>query len=149
MTSPAAPEPDSPGKIRTWWHPLVAGFLRWQLRDHYEVQEEVPVGKKPLQIDAGYTELVVYMAQQVEQFRRLGKEFAMQHLGAENEMLQTLKDMYSALPVEERLEYLTTEERLKGLSPEQVFEALSPEALDRLKQLMQERAKVDDNTNPK
>jgi hypothetical protein len=97
---------------------------------------------------AGYTELVVFMAQQIEQFRRLGKEFAMQHLGSEDEMLQTLKDMYAALPVEERLQSLTTEERLAGLSPEQVFEALSPEARDRLKQLVQEQAKLDDNANP-
>jgi hypothetical protein len=107
------------------------------------------------------------MAQQIEQFRRRGKEFAMQHLGSEDEMLQTLKDMYSALPVEERLECLTPEQlrqalspeerlkdlspekRIEGLSPEQVFEALSPEARDRLRQLMQEQAKVDDNANPK
>ena len=26
-------------------------MLRWQLGSHYEVHEEVPVGKKPLQID--------------------------------------------------------------------------------------------------
>jgi hypothetical protein len=51
MTTPAEPEGDKPGKIRTWWHPLLAGFLRWQLGSHYEVFEEVPVGKKPLQID--------------------------------------------------------------------------------------------------
>ncbi len=47
-----AGEPESrPGKIRTWWHPLLANMLRWQLASHYEVQEEVLVGKKPLQID--------------------------------------------------------------------------------------------------
>ena len=44
-------EEDKPGKIRTWWHPLLAAFLRWQLGSHYEVLEEKPVGKKPLQID--------------------------------------------------------------------------------------------------
>lgn len=42
---------DRPGKIRTWWHPLLASLLRWQLGDCYELQEEVNVGKKPLQID--------------------------------------------------------------------------------------------------
>jgi hypothetical protein len=51
MTTPAEPEGGKPGKIRTWWHPLLAGFLRWQLGSHYELFEEVPVGKKPLQID--------------------------------------------------------------------------------------------------
>src|SRR5271166_2532689 len=49
----ASSEADSskPGKIRTWWHPLLAGLLRWQLGRHYQLQEEVPVGQKPLQID--------------------------------------------------------------------------------------------------
>src|SRR5436190_22700091 len=40
-----------PGKIRTWWHPLLANLLRWQLGNHYHLEEEVPVGQKPLQID--------------------------------------------------------------------------------------------------
>src|SRR5271154_838892 len=47
-TSAAA---NAPGKLRTWWHPLLAGLLRWQLGSHYQLQEEVPVGQKPLQID--------------------------------------------------------------------------------------------------
>jgi hypothetical protein len=41
----------TPGKIRTWWHPLLASLLRWQLGSHYQLLEEVPVGQKPLQID--------------------------------------------------------------------------------------------------
>jgi len=50
--SPTPPAPDSkPGKIRTWWHPLLASFLRWQLGSHYHLEEEMPVGQKPLQID--------------------------------------------------------------------------------------------------
>jgi hypothetical protein len=263
MATTAEQEGDRPGKVRTWWHPLLASFLRWQLGSHYEVQEEVPVGKKPLQIDllllhkergelseqarkvlaglveylndytlvelkspsdtlragdfqtllayallyraqnqptlspgrltlliiaprlsgpyaeelrllgvrtrqgqdgiwrleegtlghpawlletavlagqdhpvltllsprflrqgtqtydelrqAGYTELVVYMAQQIQQFQRLGKEFAMQHLGTEDEMAQAIRDLLASMPVEQRLE---------GLSPERVFKEL-------------------------
>src|SRR5258708_14510090 len=42
---------NKPGKIRTWWHPLLANLLRWQLGSHYHLEEEVPVGQKPLQID--------------------------------------------------------------------------------------------------
>src|SRR6202049_1878407 len=42
---------NQPGKIRTWWHPLLANLLRWQLGSHYHLEEEVPVGQKPLQID--------------------------------------------------------------------------------------------------
>jgi hypothetical protein len=45
------PEEGKPGKIRTWWHPLLAGLLRWQPGNHYHLEEEVPVGQKPLQID--------------------------------------------------------------------------------------------------
>src|SRR6516164_8065372 len=53
-TSSPPPEPQPParpGKTRTWWHPLLASLLRWQLGSHYHLQEEVPVGQKPLQID--------------------------------------------------------------------------------------------------
>src|SRR6516165_1955533 len=49
---PAGQPPGAtPGKIRTWWHPLLASLLRWQLGSHYHLEEEVPVGQKPLQID--------------------------------------------------------------------------------------------------
>jgi hypothetical protein len=286
MTTPADQESDKPGKLRTWWHPLLAAFLRWQLGSHYQVQEEVPVGKKPLQIDilllrktqgelseearkilaglaeylndytlvelkspsdtlragdfqtllayallyraqneptlepgkltliviaprltspyadelrllgvtarqetegiwrleggtlghpawlletavladrnhpllslisprvlragaqtyeelrlAGYTEMVVYMAQQIQQFQQRGKEFAMQHFGSEEEMRQAMRDVLAAMPVEDRLEGLSmrdvlaamsVEERLKGLSAEQLRQALPPEQL--------------------
>src|SRR5436305_10771792 len=55
--SSASPQPagqqaaTTPGKTRTWWHPLLANLLRWQLGSHYHLEEEVPVGLKPLQID--------------------------------------------------------------------------------------------------
>src|SRR5204863_3074292 len=56
MSSPPSqptdqPSATTPGKIRTWWHPLLASLLRWQLGSHYRLEEEVPVGQKPLQID--------------------------------------------------------------------------------------------------
>jgi hypothetical protein len=294
--------PPSPGKIRTWWHPLLANLLRWQLGTHYHLEEEVPVGQKPLQIDilllhkeqgelppsaqqalaglvehlgeltllelkspsdtlragdfqtflayallyraqnqpllrpsdlhllvlaprltkpyreelrvlgvtpqpqqpgvwrlegglavhpawvleteelaglshplltlfsptflrdgvatydalhrAGYTTLVVYLAQQIHQFRLLGKEFAMQHLGSE-EMRRVLRDILATLPPDERLEVLspeerlrglTPEERLKGLSPEERLQGLSAEELERLRRLLQSQAKADDSS---
>jgi hypothetical protein len=54
--NPTVPQPDEsttskPGKIRTWFHPLLVALLRWQLGSHYEIKEEVPIGTKPLQID--------------------------------------------------------------------------------------------------
>jgi hypothetical protein len=53
MNSSAEPEPTgaTPGKTRTWWHPLLVNLLRWQLGSHYRLEAEVLVGQKPLQID--------------------------------------------------------------------------------------------------
>jgi hypothetical protein len=285
---PAGQPPGAtPGKIRTWWHPLLASLLRWQLGSHYHLEEEVPVGQKPLQIDilllqkeqgelpqsarqilaglveylgdltllefkspsdtlragdfqtflayallyraqnqpllesgklhllvlaprltrpyrqelqalgvtaqaeapgiwrlqggpvvhpswvleteelaglshplltlvspkflqdrvttydalrrGGYTELVVYLAQQINQFRLRGKEFAMQHLGSEDQMEQALRDFLATLPPEERLEGLSPEERLRGLSPEE---------LEHLRQLLQTQTRTDNSSPP-
>jgi hypothetical protein len=286
-TSAQPPEPPPvtrPGKTRTWWHPLLASLLRWQLGSHYHLEEEVPVGQKPLQIDllllqkeqgelpasarrilaglveylgqwtlvefkspsdtlragdfqtflayallyraqnqplleparlhllvlaprltgpyreellalgvtlqpqepgvwrlhggeavhptwvletetlaglnhplltlvspvflergaatyqlfrqGGYTELVVYLAQQIEQFRLRGEEFAMQHLGAEEELKQVMRRIVAAMSPAERLEFLSHEELLEGLSPEQ---------LERLRRLLEQRRLADGN----
>jgi hypothetical protein len=296
MTTPTQQAGDRPGKIRTWWHPLLASFLRWLLGSHYQVQEEVPVGKKPLQIDilllhreqgeladqarkvlagmvehlndytlvelkspsdtlragdyqtllayallyraqnepmldpacltllviaprltspyaeelcllgvttredppgiwrleggtlghpawlletavlagqdhpvlslfsprflrqgvqtyeelreAGYTELVIYMAQQIQQFQRLGTEFAMQHLGTEDELFQVLRDLFAEMPVEQRLKMLSPEERLKGLTPEERLKGLSPEEMEQMKELLQRQTTGDDPSKP-
>jgi hypothetical protein len=304
----------APGKTRTWWHPLLANLLRWQLGTHYHLQEEVPVGLKPLQIDillllkeqgelpesarqilaglveylgeltllefkspsdtlragdfqtflayvllyraqnqpllppdklhlvvvaprltrpyrdelgvmnvtaqqqqpgiwrlqgglvlhptwvletevlaglshplltlvsptflnngvatydtlrqGGYTNLVVYLAQQIHQFRLLGREFAMQHLGADDQMEKAWRELLAnlspeerlwglapeellrALPPEERLRGLPPEERLRGLSLEDRLRGLSPEDLERLRQLLQTQTKADDSSRP-
>jgi len=297
---------NKPGKIRTWWHPLLTNFLRWQLGSHYQLEEEVPVGQKPLQIDVlllrkqqgdlpphaqrilaglvaylndvtllefkspsdtlragdlqtflayallyraqndpllapdklhllvvaprltkaygeelralavtaqeeqpgiwalhggpvthrtwvlettvlagvdhplltlfsprflqhgqhtyaelhegGYTELVVFLAQQIQQFQRRGDEFAMQHLGTEEEMEQILLDILATLPPEKRLQVLSPEERLQGLSPEKRLEGLSleerlrgltPEELERLRLLLQQPPGDADSLNAK
>ncbi len=42
---------DQPGKIRTWWHPLLARLLDHALATEYRVLEEVLVGKLPLRLD--------------------------------------------------------------------------------------------------
>jgi hypothetical protein len=277
-----------PGKVRTWWHPLLAGLLRWQLSPAYQVSEEVPVGTKPLQIDilllrresgelpdsvkkllagiaehlndytllelkgptdtlragdfrtlvayahlycaqmvpllepgrlsllvlaprltrpyrdelracgvaaqaespgtwrlegplmyplwvletealaggehplltvfspamlkerrrvlrelrlGGHEELLVYMAQQIQQFHVAGEEFAMQHLGTQ-ELEQMKHDLWREIRDEmtpqERLEGLSPEERLEGLSPEELLAALTPEQRERLRAMLQQ-----------
>jgi hypothetical protein len=90
------------------------------------------------------------------QFRVLGRDFDMQHLGAENEMTKILCDLWDAmtdeereraLPKEQRLKGLTPEERLKGLpakervkglSVEERLEGLTPEDWERLRQWLQQ-----------
>jgi hypothetical protein len=100
---------------------------------------------------------VVYLAQQIHQFRLRGKEFAMQHLGSEDQMQQALDDLLASLSPEERLRGLTPddllaglspEERLRGLAPEDLLRALSPEELERLLQLLQTQTKADDSSRP-
>src|SRR5262249_48982221 len=115
----------------------------------------------------GDINLVVYLAQQIQQFRQRGKEFAMQHLGSEDEMKQAWhnlltsltpedwREVLSTMPVEvrleglapeERLRGLAPEERLRGLAPEERLRGLAPEELERLRQLLQEQAKTDDSS---
>jgi hypothetical protein len=302
---PSGQPPATPGKTRTWWHPLLASVLRWQLGSHYHLLEEVPVGRKPLQIDllllekgqgdlpayarqilaglverlgeltliefkspsdalqagdfqtflayallyraqnqpllepgklhllvvaprltrpyreelqvlgvtahqeepgiwrlqggvvvhdtwvletevlaglshplltvlsphvlqarvatydalhqGGYNKLMMYVFQQINQFRLLGKEFAMQHLGAEDEMQLTWRDLLASLPPEERMEGIAPQERIKGLSPEDRLEGLSledrlrglsPEEWKRLQKLVEIRTQADNSSRP-
>jgi hypothetical protein len=97
---------------------------------------------------SGYTELVVYLGQQVHQFHLQGREFAMQHLHAEDEMEQVLRDFIATLSTEERLAGMSNQERLKGMSAEECLEALPSEEVERLRQLLEKRAKEDDSSHP-
>ncbi len=40
-----------PGRTRTWWHPLLARLLDYELATGYAVRDEVLVGKLPLRVD--------------------------------------------------------------------------------------------------
>ena len=110
-----------------------------------------------------------YMLQQIEQFRTLGKEFAMQHTGTETmgelaEELQTAfleampvekrlrglpaedrlrglpaEDRLRGLPAEDRLRGLPAEDRLRGLSPEELAGGLSEEQAARLRKLLERK----------
>ncbi len=42
---------DQPGKTRTWWHPLLVRMLGFALDSAFKVEQEVSVGKLPLQVD--------------------------------------------------------------------------------------------------
>ena len=73
----------------------------------------------------GYTEMVTYVAQQIHLFRRLGKEFAMQHLGSE-ELQRVWRDILADTPPEERLDGLTVDD-LRKLPPEKLERRLLQE----------------------
>jgi hypothetical protein len=95
----------------------------------------------------GYTNLVVYLAQQVHQFRLRGQEFAMQHLGTEDELKQVLYDLWDTLTPEEKLEHLSREEalpligKLLARAPlEQRLVGLSQEERERLLELLRQPA---------
>jgi hypothetical protein len=84
--------------------------------------------------------LLYYMLQQVQLFRSLGEDFAMQHkdseyLGEVEEELQTA--VLEAIPLERRLRGLTPEELLRVLSPEEMVRGLSKEQAERLRELLE------------
>jgi hypothetical protein len=116
-------------------HPLLSLLSPAFLENRVAVYELLRQG--------GYTNLVVYLGQQIHQFRLRGKEFAMQHLGAEDQMEKVLRDFLATLPPEERLEGLSPAERLRGLSPEDLLRGLSPDDRERLRQLLQNQNKTE------
>ncbi len=90
----------------------------------------------------GHGLLLWYVLQQIEQFRKMGKEFAMQHADTEymgdlEEELQTA--VLETIPVEKRLRGLPPEERLRGLSPEELADGLTEEQAASLRELLERR----------
>jgi hypothetical protein len=88
--------------------------------------------------------------QQVARFRKLAKEFAMQHAGTQylDEVEDELQAILDGMPVENRLRGLSPEERLRGLPPEERLRGLSPgelaagltdEQAERLRELLEHR----------
>jgi hypothetical protein len=111
-------------------HPLLTLFSPRFLEDTAGTYDALQQG--------GYTEMVTYLAQQIHLFRRLGKEFAMQHLGSE-ELRRVWHNILADTPAEERLEGLSAEERLKGLSAEE---------LERLRQMLQKQPRANGTSPP-
>ena len=101
---------------------------------------------------SGHGLLLCYTLQQIEQFRSLGEDFAMQH--ADTEYMTELEDelqvvlqgisvekRLQGLRPEERLQGLRPEERLRGLTPEEMVAGLSDEQAERLRELLERRQK--------
>ena len=104
--------------------------------------------------------LLCYMTQNVQQFRRFGEDFAMEHDEWEywakveadlrsailkaippEERLRGLpaEERLRGLSPEERLRGLPAEERLRGLPPEEMFRGLSEDQAARLYELLERR----------
>jgi len=111
--------------------PILSLVSRVFLKDRERIIEQLT--------RTGHSLLLWYVLQQIEQFRSLGEEFAMQHadteyMGELEEELQTA--VLETIPVEKRLRGLPPEERLRGLPPEERLRGLPPE--DRLRGLTPE-----------
>jgi hypothetical protein len=128
-------------------HPLMSVFSPKILEDVHATQEEL--------LHAGCGDLFTYVIQQIRQFDLLGRNFAMQHSGVDEEMKKILTDIISKWPLEERLKGLSpeerlegipTKERLQGLSPEERVQDVSDEDLERL--LAKRRAQKNDPNPP-
>ena len=82
------------------------------------------------------------MLQQIQQFRRLGEDFAMQH--TDTQYLEPLEEdlltsVIQAAPVEKRLVGLSAEEVLRRFTPEQVAAGLTDEQAARLRELLERK----------
>jgi hypothetical protein len=92
---------------------------------------------------SGRVSLLTYALQQIQQFRTLGEDFAMQHTDTEHlsELEEEIRsavleaippeDRLRGLPPEDLLPFLSPEDRLRGLPPEDRLRGLPPE--DRLR----------------
>jgi hypothetical protein len=87
----------------------------------------------------GRGRLLHFVFQQIQHFRRLGKEFAMQHTQTDylGELEEDLKAEFLAeLSTEDRLRGIPPEDRLRGIPPEDRLRGLSEKELDRLRELL-------------
>jgi hypothetical protein len=114
--------------------PVFSLVSRVFLKEHERIIEQLT--------RTGHGMLLCYTLQQIEQFRSLGEEFAMQHadteyMGELEEELQTA--VLEAIPVERRLRGLSPEEVLRRFTPEQVAGGLSDEQAARLRDLLERR----------
>jgi hypothetical protein len=89
----------------------------------------------------GHDLLLCYVLQQVARFRKMGKEFAMQHAGTEylDEVEEELQTIMDGMPVENRLRGLPADEVLRRFTPEELAEGLSEEQAARLRELLDRR----------
>jgi hypothetical protein len=116
--------------------PILSLVSRVFLREHARIREELR--------KTGHAVLGYYVLQQIQQFRRLGEDFAMQHtdtdrLGELEEELPAA--VLESIPVEKRLQGLSPEDRVQGLSLEERTAGLSEKQLAELQEMLNKRSK--------
>ena len=91
----------------------------------------------------GHLDLLCYMLQQVQQFRKFGEDFAMQHKDSEylDEVEAELRTaVLEAMPPEERLRGLPPNERLRGVSFEELVFDLNEDQVAQLREALERRS---------
>ena len=88
---------------------------------------------------SGRVSLLTYALQQIQQFRTLGEDFAMQHTDTEHlsELEEEIRTaVLEAIPPEDRLRGLSPEDVLRGIPPEERLKGLTADELARLRELL-------------
>jgi hypothetical protein len=113
--------------------PVLSLVSRVFLNEHERIIEHLR--------ETGHELLLCYVLQQVARFRKMGKEFAMQHAGTEymDEVEDELQAILDGMPVENRLRGLSPEEILRRLTPEEFADRISEEQAARLRELLDRR----------
>jgi len=115
--------------------PVLSLVSRVFLRDRERIIDQLT--------HTGHVDLLCYMLQQVQQFRRFGEDFAMQHKDSEylDEVEAELRTaVLEAMPPEERLRGLPPNERLRGVSFEELVFDLNEDQVARLREALERRS---------
>jgi len=115
--------------------PILSLVSRVFLRDRERIIDQLT--------HTGHVDLLCYMLQQVQQFRKFGEDFAMQHKDSEylDEVEAELRTaVLEAMPPEERLRGLPPNERLRGVSFEELVFDLNEDQVAQLREALERRS---------
>jgi hypothetical protein len=115
--------------------PILSLVSRVFLRDRERIIDQLT--------HTGHVDLLCYALQQVQQFRKLGEDFSMQHkdseyLGEVEAGLRTA--VLEAIPPEERLRGLPPNQRLRGVSFDELVLDLSEDQVAQLREALARRS---------
>ncbi len=141
-------------QVQSTWFPLIDRNPQKYVPNIFEAQRRRLPDRRAARLSVAGVCVIrelagdqINLAQQIQQFQQKGAQFALQHLGTQDEMEQAPLDLVASLPIEKRLAglplgdlvaSLPPAQRLAGLSTEELLAGLSPEAKEALrKQLLE------------